>query len=134
MAAACEMLKKMGVPFEVRAAARARLTPPCPAALDPAQRAAAPPAGALVRPPRRATARGGAPPERPSDRLPMEWPERRAVALGTQLQAWGPLPQVDIVSAHRTPDKLVAYARGAHTRGLEVGGSARTYPRREPLH
>ena len=37
--------------------------------------------------------------------------------------------EVDIVSAHRTPDKLVAYSKNAHTRGIKViiagaGGAA----------
>ena len=37
--------------------------------------------------------------------------------------------EVDIVSAHRTPDKLVSYSRGAHERGLQciiagAGGAA----------
>ena len=37
--------------------------------------------------------------------------------------------EIDIVSAHRTPDKLVQYAKAAHTRGIKViiagaGGAA----------
>lgn len=37
--------------------------------------------------------------------------------------------EIDIVSAHRTPDKLYDFARGAHTRGIDViiagaGGAA----------
>ena len=46
-----------------------------------------------------------------------------------QLKNFGVPFEVDIVSAHRTPDKIVAYARSAHERGVEViiagaGGAA----------
>ena len=29
--------------------------------------------------------------------------------------------EIDIVSAHRTPDKLFQFASGAHERGIEIG-------------
>jgi len=46
-----------------------------------------------------------------------------------QLKRFGVPFEVDIVSAHRTPDKMVTYARSAHERGVEViiagaGGAA----------
>jgi 5-(carboxyamino)imidazole ribonucleotide mutase len=45
------------------------------------------------------------------------------------LDEFGIETEVDIVSAHRTPDKLYSYAREAHTRGIRViiagaGGAA----------
>ena len=45
------------------------------------------------------------------------------------LEEFGIAVEVDIVSAHRTPDKLYEYAKNAHTRGLNVivagaGGAA----------
>lgn len=45
------------------------------------------------------------------------------------LQELGVAYEIDIVSAHRTPDKMVEYARSAHKRGLKViiagaGGAA----------
>ena len=36
------------------------------------------------------------------------------------LEAMGVRTEVTIVSAHRTPDRMLAYARSAHTRGLKV--------------
>ena len=47
----------------------------------------------------------------------------------TILQSFDIETEVDIVSAHRTPDKLVDYAKNAHTRGISViiagaGGAA----------
>ncbi|WP_456377622.1 5-(carboxyamino)imidazole ribonucleotide mutase [Lutibacter sp.] len=45
------------------------------------------------------------------------------------LQSFNIKTEVDIVSAHRTPEKLVDYAKNAHTRGISViiagaGGAA----------
>ena len=45
------------------------------------------------------------------------------------LREFGILHEVEVVSAHRTPDKMVAYARGAAERGLKTiiagaGGAA----------
>ena len=50
-------------------------------------------------------------------------------AACAKLKEFGVPFEVDIVSAHRTPDKLVSYSRSAHERGLEVviagaGGAA----------
>ncbi len=51
---------------------------------------------------------------------------QQAIAI---LQSFGIETEVDIVSAHRTPEKLFDYAKNAHTRGLSViiagaGGAA----------
>ena len=51
---------------------------------------------------------------------------QQAIAI---LQSFGIETEVDIVSAHRTPEKLFDYAKNAHTRGISViiagaGGAA----------
>ncbi|MCB9681665.1 MAG: 5-(carboxyamino)imidazole ribonucleotide mutase [Alphaproteobacteria bacterium] len=56
-----------------------------------------------------------------------DWPTMRHAAL--MLDALGVSCERRIVSAHRTPDRLVAYARSAHERGIHViiagaGGAA----------
>src|SRR5688572_3663112 len=45
------------------------------------------------------------------------------------LQQFGVSHEIDVVSAHRTPEKMFEYAKSAHTRGLQViiagaGGAA----------
>src|SRR5690554_3393675 len=56
-----------------------------------------------------------------------DWPTmERATALLDEL---GVTYEVEVVSAHRTPDKLFSYAKSAQTRGLKViiagaGGAA----------
>lgn len=56
-----------------------------------------------------------------------DWPtmEAAATALGEFGIGW----EADVVSAHRMPEEMVRYGRGAHTRGLRViiagaGGAA----------
>ncbi len=56
-----------------------------------------------------------------------DWPTLRAAA--ETLEALGIAHETKIVSAHRTPDRLYAYAKGAAGRGLKViiagaGGAA----------
>ncbi len=56
-----------------------------------------------------------------------DWPTMRAAA--EVLEALGVAHEVRIVSAHRTPDRMFAYAEGAAARGLRViiagaGGAA----------
>ena len=51
---------------------------------------------------------------------------REAIAI---LESFDIQIEVDIVSAHRTPEKLVTYSKNAHTRGIQViiagaGGAA----------
>jgi len=41
-------------------------------------------------------------------------------AAAEALEGLGVPAEVTIVSAHRTPERMVAYARGAHTRGLQA--------------
>src|SRR6185369_15617098 len=55
------------------------------------------------------------------------WPTMKAAA--DALDEFGVAYEVSVVSAHRTPDKLIAYARSAASRGLKVivagaGGAA----------
>ena len=42
-------------------------------------------------------------------------------AAAQTLQSLGVKCEVTIVSAHRTPERMMSYARSAHTRGLKVG-------------
>ncbi|MEN9699347.1 MAG: hypothetical protein RLZZ301_545 [Bacteroidota bacterium] len=56
-----------------------------------------------------------------------DWPIMEAAQL--QLQAFGIACEAEVVSAHRTPEKMVAYAKGAAARGIKViiagaGGAA----------
>ena len=56
-----------------------------------------------------------------------DWPTMKCAA--DMLDALGIRYQADIVSAHRTPDRMAAYARGADARGIKViiagaGGAA----------
>jgi 5-(carboxyamino)imidazole ribonucleotide mutase len=56
-----------------------------------------------------------------------DWPTMRAAAEA--LDEFGVSYEVGVVSAHRTPDKMIAYARSAARRGLRViiagaGGAA----------
>ncbi|SJM48078.1 5-(carboxyamino)imidazole ribonucleotide mutase [Gulosibacter sp. 10] len=56
-----------------------------------------------------------------------DWPVMREAA--DALEALGVAVEVEVVSAHRTPEKMVEYARGARGRGLEAiiagaGGAA----------
>ncbi|HTO41079.1 MAG TPA: 5-(carboxyamino)imidazole ribonucleotide mutase [Rhizomicrobium sp.] len=56
-----------------------------------------------------------------------DWPTMRAAA--TILDALGIAHEANIISAHRTPERLFTYARGAADRGLKViiagaGGAA----------
>ena len=56
-----------------------------------------------------------------------DWPTMKCAA--DMLDALGIRYQADIVSAHRTPDRMAAYARGAAARGIKViiagaGGAA----------
>jgi 5-(carboxyamino)imidazole ribonucleotide mutase len=56
-----------------------------------------------------------------------DWPTMRAAAQA--LDEFGVSYEVGVVSAHRTPDKMIAYARSAARRGLRViiagaGGAA----------
>jgi 5-(carboxyamino)imidazole ribonucleotide mutase len=56
-----------------------------------------------------------------------DWPTMRAAAEA--LDEFGVPYEVGVVSAHRTPDKMIAYARDAAARGLKViiagaGGAA----------
>ena len=56
-----------------------------------------------------------------------DWPVMRAAAQA--LDEFGVLYEVAVVSAHRTPDRMLDYARGAAGRGLKViiagaGGAA----------
>jgi 5-(carboxyamino)imidazole ribonucleotide mutase len=56
-----------------------------------------------------------------------DWPTMRAAA--DALDEFGVAYEVSVVSAHRTPDKMIAYARSAASRGLKViiagaGGAA----------
>ena len=56
-----------------------------------------------------------------------DWPTLAAAAA--VLDELGVAHEVKIVSAHRTPDRLYAYAQGAHLRGLKIiiagaGGAA----------
>ncbi|HWA69748.1 MAG TPA: 5-(carboxyamino)imidazole ribonucleotide mutase [Rhizomicrobium sp.] len=56
-----------------------------------------------------------------------DWPTMRCAA--DMLDALGIRYQADIVSAHRTPDRMAAYAKGAAARGIKViiagaGGAA----------
>ena len=45
-------------------------------------------------------------------------PTMRAAAEA--LEGLGVPAEVTVVSAHRTPDRMVAYARAAHTRGIQA--------------
>ena len=45
-------------------------------------------------------------------------PTMRAAAEA--LQEFDIRCEVTVVSAHRTPDRMLAFARGAHTRGIKV--------------
>lgn len=45
-------------------------------------------------------------------------------AAAQTLQSLGVKCEVTIVSAHRTPERMLSYARSAHTRGLKVGALA----------
>ena len=56
-----------------------------------------------------------------------DWPVMRAAA--DALAEFGVAYEADVVSAHRMPEEMVAYGRGAHTRGMQViiagaGGAA----------
>ncbi|MCT1460009.1 5-(carboxyamino)imidazole ribonucleotide mutase [Aestuariimicrobium sp. p3-SID1156] len=56
-----------------------------------------------------------------------DWPTMEAAA--TALDEFGIGWEADVVSAHRMPEEMVRYGRGAHTRGLRViiagaGGAA----------
>jgi len=56
-----------------------------------------------------------------------DWPIMKAAA--EILGKWGVPVEVDVVSAHRTPEKMMAYGQSAHKRGLKViiagaGGAA----------
>jgi len=56
-----------------------------------------------------------------------DWPTMKAAA--DALDEFGVAYEVSVVSAHRTPDKMIAYARSAASRGLKVivagaGGAA----------
>ncbi len=56
-----------------------------------------------------------------------DWPTMKAAAEA--LQEFGIASEAQVLSAHRTPDDVAEYARGAHTRGLRViiagaGGAA----------
>ena len=56
-----------------------------------------------------------------------DWPTMRAAAEA--LDEFGVAYEVSVVSAHRTPDKMIAYGRDAAARGLKViiagaGGAA----------
>ena len=56
-----------------------------------------------------------------------DWPVMRAAAAA--LAEFGVAYEADVVSAHRMPEEMVAYGRGAHTRGMQViiagaGGAA----------
>jgi 5-(carboxyamino)imidazole ribonucleotide mutase len=56
-----------------------------------------------------------------------DWPVMRAAAQA--LDEFGVTYEVSVVSAHRTPDRMLDYARGAANRGLKViiagaGGAA----------
>lgn len=56
-----------------------------------------------------------------------DWPTLKAAA--DQLKAFGVAIELDIVSAHRTPDKLADFAKNAAGRGIQViiagaGGAA----------
>ena len=56
-----------------------------------------------------------------------DWPVMRAAA--DALAEFGVAYEADVVSAHRMPEEMVAYGRGAHSRGLQViiagaGGAA----------
>ena len=56
-----------------------------------------------------------------------DWPVMRAAAQA--LDEFGVAYEVSVVSAHRTPDRMLGYARGAGDRGLKViiagaGGAA----------
>lgn len=56
-----------------------------------------------------------------------DWPTMQAAAEA--LTEFGVAYEADVVSAHRMPDEMLAYGRGAHARGLEViiagaGGAA----------
>ncbi|CAI9407403.1 5-(carboxyamino)imidazole ribonucleotide mutase [Aestuariimicrobium sp. T2.26MG-19.2B] len=56
-----------------------------------------------------------------------DWPTMEAAAAACE--EFGVAVEVDVVSAHRMPEDMLAYGRGAHTRGLEViiagaGGAA----------
>jgi 5-(carboxyamino)imidazole ribonucleotide mutase len=56
-----------------------------------------------------------------------DWPVMRAAAQA--LEEFGVAYEVSVVSAHRTPDRMLDYARGAADRGLKViiagaGGAA----------
>lgn len=56
-----------------------------------------------------------------------DWPVMEAAA--SALHEFGVPYEADVVSAHRMPDEMLAYGRGAHGRGLEVviagaGGAA----------
>ena len=45
-------------------------------------------------------------------------PTMRAAAEA--LEGLGVPAEVTVVSAHRTPDRMLAYARAAHTRGIQA--------------
>jgi 5-(carboxyamino)imidazole ribonucleotide mutase len=56
-----------------------------------------------------------------------DWPVMKDAAAA--LEEFGIAVEVDVVSAHRMPDEMLAYGRDAHSRGLEViiagaGGAA----------
>ncbi|HEY5786084.1 MAG TPA: 5-(carboxyamino)imidazole ribonucleotide mutase [Microlunatus sp.] len=56
-----------------------------------------------------------------------DWPVMSAA--GTALAEFDIAYEADVVSAHRMPEAMITYGRGAHTRGLEViiagaGGAA----------
>jgi 5-(carboxyamino)imidazole ribonucleotide mutase len=56
-----------------------------------------------------------------------DWPVMEAAALA--LDEFGVGYEADVVSAHRMPDAMLAYGRGAHERGMQVliagaGGAA----------
>ncbi|NBC25097.1 MAG: 5-(carboxyamino)imidazole ribonucleotide mutase [Bacteroidetes bacterium] len=56
-----------------------------------------------------------------------DWPIMKPAA--EILGKWGVPVEVDVVSAHRTPEKMMAYGQSAHKRGLKViiagaGGAA----------
>jgi 5-(carboxyamino)imidazole ribonucleotide mutase len=56
-----------------------------------------------------------------------DWPTMQAAAEA--LDEFGIAYEADVVSAHRMPDEMLAYGRGAHERGLKViiagaGGAA----------
>ncbi len=53
-------------------------------------------------------------------------PTMRAAA--EVLREFGFAAEVTVVSAHRTPDRMLEYARAAHTRGIQVS-SRPTYHR-----